>query len=221
MGGKFWFQLVSYSQKWNSPVNYLQVQIIPHLGSQPLQAGFFVLLMTSVILLWQMMLQTYLTFFLPNLELAISPRSPGRFLLRDWYLENKIWVLGILVTIQVCLQTPWGYYPCPGFHSHHNALLLCMNVLLAWLVTYWRKKGMRQALIGSRFWLTLRRSGVFLHGSEPFIHTEIICPWVDAIWIQRGPHNAKQSTSMSPEIAQRLFLESIPHLKPEVTQENR
>ena len=86
------------------------------------------------------MLQTYLTFFLPNLELAISPRSPGRFLLRDWYLENKIWVLGILVTIQVCLQTPWGYYPCPGFHSHHTALLLCMNVLLAWLITYWRKE---------------------------------------------------------------------------------
>ena len=67
-----------------------------------------------------------------------------------------------MLLFRCCLQTPWGYYPCSGFQSHHTALLPCMNVLLEWLInsTYWGKeKGNETSLYGLQVLTDLEEVG--------------------------------------------------------------
>lgn len=116
------------------------------------------------------------------------------------------------------VMSPFLAYAPNPYHPVTAALhecLPCLTLINSVAEEGWERS--RQTFMGSKFWLTLRRPGMFLHGSEPFVYTEVICPWVDAVWIQGGPYHTKQSTSMSSEIAERLFPESIPHLKTKVT----
>lgn len=60
-------------------------------------------LLNTFFLAWQGVLGTFCAFLIPDLESRISPKN-WFFLVKNGYLEAKVWVLGILLTIGC-----WGF----------------------------------------------------------------------------------------------------------------